>query len=287
MPVSRSVARAGPLFATAVLATAVLALPAQASTIAPGFTTTTFPANDDGATGAQALGFSANFFGTTYTNTFVSNNGYVTFNAGQGTYTPSGLGANYSGQPIIAPFFADVDTRGSGSGLTSFGTGTYNGHVAFGATWPAVGYYNSHVNKLDTFQVILDSRADTGAGNFDIFFNYDTIQWETGDASGGSNGLGGTSAAAGFNAGNGNAAGTFFQLAGSLQNGAFLDGGPDALNTGTNDGVPGQFLFQVRNGAVIVPTPVPTPVPTGVPEPATLAVLGAGLVGLGALRRRA
>ena len=282
---SYSAALTGPILATAVLATAVLALPAQASPVAPGFATTQLPANDDGFTGAQALGFSANFFGTTYTSTFVSNNGYVTFNAGQGAYTPSGLGAGYTGNPIIAPFFADVDTRGAGSGVTSYGTGTYDGFQAFGVTWPTVGYYPAATDRLNTFQVILTNRSDTGAGNFDIFFNYGSIQWETGGASGGRDGLGGTSAAAGFNAGNGGAAGTYFQLAGSLTNGAFIDGGPDALSTGTNDGVPGQFEFLVRNGSVVVPTP--TPVPTGVPEPATLAVLGAGLAGQGALRRRA
>lgn len=278
----------GPILATAILATAVLALPAQASPVALGFATAQIPANDDGFTLAQALGFSANFFGTTYTDAYVSNNGYVTFNAGQGIYTPLGLGAGYIGQPIIAPFFADVDTRGAGSGLTSYGTGTYEDFQAFGVTWPAVGYFPNATDKLDTFQVILTNRSDTGDGNFDIFFNYGSIQWETGGASGGTNGLGGTSAAAGFNAGSGDAAGTYFQLAGSLTNGAFLDGGPDALSTGTNDGVAGQFKFQVRNGTVVVPTPtpVPTPVPTGVPEPATLAVLGAGLAGLGALRRR-
>lgn len=261
--------------------------PAQAGPVDPGFRSTTFPANDDNATGSISLGFSANYFGTTYTNTFVSNNGYITFNIGQGTYTPSGLGAGYSGQPIIAPFFADVDTRGAGSGLTSYGSGTYAGHTAFGVTWPAVGYYPSQSNLLNTFQLILTDRSDTGGGNFDIYFNYDQIQWETGSASGGVNGFGGVPAAAGFNAGqSGNPAGTYYQLPGSLTTLAFIDGGPFSLAAGTNDGVTGQYLFQVRNGTIVVTDPTGPTTPT-VPEPATMAILAAGLVGLAVRRARA
>jgi hypothetical protein len=266
----------------AVAAMALLPTMALAGTVAPGFATNTFAANDDGATGAINLGFSANYFGNTYTQTFISNNGYITFGSGQGTYTPTGLGAGYSGLPIIAAFFADVDTRGAGSGLTSYGTGIYAGHGAFGVTWPGVGYYSSRADKLNTFQIILTDRSDAGAGDFDIYFNYNQIQWETGNADGGINGLGGDSAAAGFNAGlPGDPAGTYFQLLGSLVNGAFLDGGPDSLVAGTNDGTAGQFLFQVRGGQIIVEPP-----PEGVPEPITLTVFGAGLVGAAALRRR-
>ncbi len=265
-------------------AAALFALPvsAQAGTVDSGFRDFTFPANDDGATGALSLGFTANFFGNSYSNAFVSNNGYLTFNSGQGTYTPSGLGTDYSGQPIIAAFFADVDTRSGLSALTSYGTGTYKGKIAFGATWDGVGYFPSAGDKLNSFQTILTDRSDTGDGNFDIYFNYDTILWETGSASGGSNGFGGVSAAVGFNAGNGNAPGTFFELPGSRVPGSFLDGGTMSLASGTNNGTPGQLQFQVRNGMVIVPT-VP-----GVPEPATwmMMIVGFGICGAGLRQQR-
>jgi len=269
------------LLALAAIAVAIVVGPvAQAATVAPGFDANTLPANDDGSTGLIALPYTANYFGTDYTGLYVNNNGNVTFNSPLSTFTPFGLGSGYSGQPIIAPFFGDVDTRGAGSGLTSWGNGTYAGRTAFGVTWPSVGYFASHTDKLNTFQLIMVDRSDTGAGNFDFYFNYDQIQWETGDASSGSGGLGGTSAAAGYNAGQpGDPAGTYAQLPGSLVNGALLDGGPDSLVTHTNDGVPGQFLFQVRNGSVVTP-------PTSVPEPSSLAMFIIGLLGLGAALRR-
>ena len=65
-------------------------------------------------------------------------------------------------------------------------------------------------------------------GDFRIVFNYDRILWETGDASSGTNGLGGNSARVGFSDGSGQP-GTFFELTGSGQNGALLDGGPLSL----------------------------------------------------------
>lgn len=263
-------------FAAALLAFAsTFATPAFAGAVVGGFNAFTFPGNDDGAIGPIALGFTANFFGVNRTTTFISNNGYVTFNSAQGTFTPTGLGAGYSGQPIIAPFFADVDTRSGNP--TTYGYGTFNGRNTLGVNWIDVGYYSVHTNKLNSFQTLLVDRADTGAGNFDIFFNYDKIQWETGDASGGSNGLGGTSAAAGYNAGTG-APGSFFQLNGSLVNGAFLDGGPNSLVAGSNVNVAGRYLFQVRNGNVI---------PGGVPEPTTWALLILGFGAIGTAMRKA
>jgi filamentous hemagglutinin family protein len=223
--------------------------------IASGFDTTLLPVCDDCYTNEGVpLSFVANYFGTTYDATYVSNNGYLTFGAGDGEFTPGGLGTGYAGLPIIAAFFADVDTSNPASGRVGYGTGAYAGRTAFGATWNAVGYYSSAADKTNTFQVILANRADTGVGNFDIYFNYANIGWETGSASSGVNGLGGISAAVGFNAGTGNQAGTFFEMTGSRVPGSFLNNGSAPLVLATNDGVAGQLLFNVRNGMVVAPT---------------------------------
>ena len=250
-----------------------------------GFNTSSLAANDDGSTGAIAMGFTANYFGTSYTDTFVNNNGNVTFINPLGIFTPFGLTTNV-GTPIIAAFFADVDTRGVGSALTKYGTGLVNGRNAFGVTWDGVGYFSLGVNKLNAFQLVLVSRADIAAGDFDIEFNYNSIQWETGGASGGTNGLGGNSARVGYSAGTG-AAGSFAELAGSGVNGAFLNGGPNSLisNSLNSNGVSGRYIFNVRNGVVLPPPPVvgvATPAPAGL----LIGVLGgAGLFGFRRFRK--
>lgn len=61
-----------------------------------------------------------------------------------------------------------------------------------------VGYYNRKTDKLNDFHLVLVDRSDVGHGSFDISLEYNQLQWETGDASSGVDGLGGTSAAVGF-----------------------------------------------------------------------------------------
>jgi hypothetical protein len=265
-----------------VLLVMALSQPAVAGPVVSGFNTTTVQRCDDCFTAAVPLGFSANFFGGPYSSTFVSNNGYVTFGSGQGTFTPVGLGAGYGGQPIIAPFFADVDTSPENGGTTSYGTGSFDGHAAFGVTWTDVGYFSSRTDKTNTFQTLLVDRSDVAGGDVDIYFNYDRILWETGAASGGTLGLGGISASAGYNAGS-NSPGSFGQLPGSLVNGALLDNGQNSLVANSNIGVAGRYLFGVRSGRVVdQPGPV-----SAAPEPASWALMIVGFGAAGAsLRRR-
>jgi len=228
----------------------------------------TLPSNDDGSAGPEVLDFVINFGGTFFDEVYVNNNGNITFNDSQSTFTPFNL--NTTGTPIIAPFFADVDTRGVGSGLVSFGHIQVDGNDAFAVTWPGVGYYSNQTDKLNEFQVVIIDRPDTDinpsspAGNFDIEFNYGQILWETGSASDGVNGFGGDSARAGYS----NGSGVSFELPGSAINGAFLDGGQNALAENMrNSDETGRYVFEIRNDIVpgsrqdfpVLPEPRATP----------------------------
>lgn len=265
--------------ALAAVFTLTTAFASHASIIEPGFNGSTLAPNDDGSTGAVNIGFDVNFFGLTFSQLFVNNNGNVTFDSTLSSFTPFDLTS--TGRQIIAPFFADVDTRNAGD-TVSYGTGSFAGMMAFGVNWLNVDYFSSnteHTNR-NSFQLILVDRSDVATGDFDIIFNYDQIQWETGTASGGdANGLGGNSARVGYSNGTGDS-GSFFELAGSAVNGALLDGGSNSLvSNRLNSDFDGRYIFNARSGTIVVP-------PTSVPEAHTFAIFGLGLMLIMAVRRR-
>ena len=99
-------------------------------------------ANDDGSTGQVGLGFTANINGTNYTQTYVNNNGNITFDNNLGTYTPSAISGGGFG-PIIAPFFSDVDTLSSFSAVVSYGTANLGGYNVFGVNYINVGVFGA------------------------------------------------------------------------------------------------------------------------------------------------
>jgi hypothetical protein len=239
----------------------------------PGCYANTLAANDDGSTPEIGLPFSLNFFGVNYSSLWVNNNGNLTFDADMWDYTPWNIVT--TGRPIIAPFFGDVDTRAY-SGLTHYGNITYQGRPAFCATWAdvdyGVNYYYApgHNDRRNQFQAIIVNRDDRGEGDFDIVFNFDQIQWETGDASGGVGGLGGNSARVGYSNGNVATPWTSFELPGSAINGYFLDSAATGLiHNSRNSTTLGRYIFDVVNGAAPTDGTISGTVydPSGLPVP--------------------
>ncbi|BCB78258.1 hypothetical protein Pflav_046680 [Phytohabitans flavus] len=212
-----------------------LGLTCQATEVAP---------NDDGSSPPIALPFTVDFLGQRFSNVWVNNNGNVTFNGPQSAYTPSPFASG--GNAIIAAWWADVDTRGAASQPVRYGLGNVDGRQAFCVDFHQVGYFASHDDKLNSFQLYLVDRSDVADGAFDIVLRYRQLLWETGDASGGSNGLGGTSAAVGYANGTGQP-GTFHEVTGSRTPGSFLDTAPTALTrTSTNSDEAGIHIFHIR-----------------------------------------
>jgi len=166
-----------------------------------GSFTQTMSPNDDGSFGPINLGFTFCFYGTNYTQIYINNNGNLSFGSAYSTYSPVGFPS--SAYIMIAPFWGDVDTRAQGQ----TGTGLVWHKLEPGrltVIWDHVGYFSYHVDKLNTFQVIITDGYDPliGIGN-NVAFAYEEMTWTTGDASGGSNGFGGSPATVGVNKGNG------------------------------------------------------------------------------------
>jgi hypothetical protein len=283
-----------------VLAVGVLALGAsslQASAVVnnSSFMLNTLPTGAPSSTHSAlvSLGFDINMLGTTYPN--ASTDYYVN---SDGTFTIGGPTSAVSSGPLsnsllaeFAPFLAGIDTSNTGGGAAiTYGAGTYqglaaSGQPAFGVDYTKVGYDAYHIDKTNTFQIIVEDRADISAGDFDVYFNYNQVTWDTSDAAGGTDGVANGSqsqpARAGFTDGSGTP-GDYYELTGSGVPNALIDGGPDALTGSTNDGTLRSFLFEFRGnnvsfGAETIPTP-PAP-PSTVPLPSGFWS-GLGMLGL-------
>ncbi len=184
--------------------------------------TLALPPSDDGSTSSLNIPFVFCLYGTNYTSLYINNNGNVSFGASYSSF--SGQGFPSQNNIMLAPFWADVDTRGTGSvkyKITS---------TAIYINWTSVGYYNQHTDKVNSFQLIITNGSDPILPpSNNIAFCYGNMQWTTGDASNGTNGFGGAPAIVGLNKGDGI---SYVQFGLFDQQGIIYDGG-----YGANDGV--------------------------------------------------
>ncbi len=153
-----------------------LVVPFLAGTLGPP----PFYRNDDASTQVIQIPFTFCFYGSSFTSLYINNNGNISFDGPQVTYRPDSLPT--TDFMALAPFWSDVDTRNFNSGVVYYKIApTY-----MIVTWDHVGYYNSHADKKNTFQLIITDGQDStflGPGK-NVGFRYDEMQWSTGDIGG-------------------------------------------------------------------------------------------------------
>lgn len=175
------------------------------------------------------LPFNFCFYGNSYNQVNYSSNGNIQFPPTNNTAFSS-VGFPAPNDKMIAPFWSDLDNRGIGSYFFD----VFATYAVF--TWQNVGYYSSHSDKTNTFQMVITDGLDPVLpSGKNVGFYYGSMQWTTGDASSGLNGFPNPAitpaipATVGANAGNGV---DYFLIGRFGQPGAFYDG-----PLGADDGV--------------------------------------------------
>ncbi len=215
-----------------------------------GYAANAIARGDDTSNLVVNLPFTMNWNGTSYSQIYINMNGNCTFGQTYTGYNPSTTLAG-TNRNILAPFFADVDTRNTATGQVTYSSTTagsipqVDGRNAFFVNWINVASYNNQASPLNSFQLVIVDRSDTGAGNFDFMFNYDKVTWDLATASSGAKaraGWGRTS--------------TSFELPGSgvatSATSTLLDSSSSAtslIQNSRNSDQLGRYVWQVRNGA--------------------------------------
>ncbi|MFL5752855.1 MAG: nidogen-like domain-containing protein [Bacteroidia bacterium] len=223
---------------------------------------------DDGSTPVKLLPFNFCFYGTTYTSCYVNRNGNITFGTPSAVFSSTGF--PNSTDKMIAPYWTDVDTRDPLSGLVYYKI-TPNYMII---KWDNVGYYNQHVDKRCTFQLIISNGTDTLIpGNDNVAFCYGNMDWTTGDASSGTNGFGGIAATVGNNKGNGT---NFFQIGRFDQPGSAYTGNQNTPPANGVDWLDNRqiFLDACGSGNNIPPVPINGATPGCLPDTFQLCSTG-------------
>lgn len=177
--------------------------------------TLAMPPNDDLSSSLISLPFTFYFYGNPFNSVYINNNGSISFTTPYSTFTGTPF-PNPSFE-MIAPFWGDVDTRGIGNVWYKV---TQRSLIVI---WDRVGYYNAHIDKENTFQLIISNGFDPliPISGSNVAFCYGDMQWTAGDASGGMSGFGGAPAIVGLNHG---PSGNYFQVGLFDQPGTLFDG---------------------------------------------------------------
>ncbi|XP_073774998.1 sushi, nidogen and EGF-like domain-containing protein 1 [Danio rerio] len=219
------------------------------------------PAIDDGSSSVITLLSPFLFFGRTYQQIYVNNNGYLTFSEASSVFTPYSFPA-YRSQDIIAGLWTDLnnEARGvisynqytNGSVLTraTQDINNYFPNLNFTASWFFVATWDKvphHLSTAETsFQVVLIS----GSKYSFILMNYGNIAATERTVEAGFDTISSTN---------------YFVIPGSN-----IGSSISSLNTSSNVNVRGRWAFRVDGGPLTVSTTTATPTTTTTTTPITI-----------------
>lgn len=149
---------------------------------------------------------------------------------------------------MLAAYKGDWDTSGAGAAIY-YGTATINGRPAFIANWETINGYNN-TSATGSFQIALIHREDISSGDFDVEFNYGSINLASS--------FGSTLANAfiGYASGGGDT--NAEKVTGSNQNGKFRNSDTTPINqhrnTDTSTALTGRIVMESRSGVIVLPT---------------------------------
>jgi hypothetical protein len=150
---------------------------------------TVWDANDDVSVKVE-LKFNFDFFGRTYTEAYIADNGFLSFeNTFQNNYQPSSFPSGLD-TPIIAPFWADTEVARNG-GRGNIYYKDFGDHLA--VIYDEVGYYTGSTNIAPThnsYQMVLSQTPTADSPNNrnpelnNICFCYLDMGWTHGERDG-------------------------------------------------------------------------------------------------------
>ena len=238
------------------MAAAILVVPRSEAAAAPGAVdtdpncaTTSLLAGPNASESAD-LGFTMPFQGESYSSVFVHEDGFVTLGSAGPLFGLPDAPLVDRGIPIIAPLLVNGDRILPESEVT-YGEATFDGRPAFCVNWsdltqppPTDAFGNPEPGPFpgdptNRFQLIIVDRSDIAAGNVDLIFNYEYVNWAeelqySGDP---------LLARAGWSNGNPLTPDTTFELPGSGPTGGLDDFSSGPGTTSTNAAIVGRHVF--------------------------------------------
>ena len=226
-----------------------------------GCTTNSLGNIDDGGTGSVSLGFTINWFGTSYNSILINNNGGISLNDNRGAFVEyAGIDLATTGRPLILPLFTDMDTRATAKTVT-FGTVAnlgpdFGNKSGFCVNWVDVGEYAAPASSTPKFSAQL-LIVNQGNSDVDIVFNYDKVLAPTSSSNG--------KFVIGF-ADPANRANSQIIATTATDPNTLIDTAVAPLKSRTtNSAVPGRNIFQIRSGPSPTATPSPSESPSSTP----------------------